>query len=267
MFSPYYAWAGRRDPLDHAAVNVALYRRGGGRWSLTERGRGDLTRSSSALQVGPSALSFDGDALQVEVDERGWPIPRRLRGHIRLVPEIRGSKPLLLAAQGEHHWWPIAPRARVEVTFADPAVRWSGTGYLDCNWGAAPLEQAFRSWTWSRAPLSRGAAVLYDVCPREGPRRAMALRFDGGGTAHPLEPPPPVQLKPTLFGITRETRSEADASLVKTLTDSHFYARSVIKTELCGEQVVGVHESLSLDRFDTRWAKLLLPFRMPRNAR
>ena len=25
VFSPYYAWAGRRDPLDHCAFNVALY--------------------------------------------------------------------------------------------------------------------------------------------------------------------------------------------------------------------------------------------------
>ncbi|HRI51818.1 MAG TPA: carotenoid 1,2-hydratase, partial [Pseudomonadota bacterium] len=78
VFSPYYAWAGRRDPLDHAAVNVALYRRGGGRWTLTERGRGDLQRTADSLQVGPSALWRDGDALQVAVNERGWPIPRRV---------------------------------------------------------------------------------------------------------------------------------------------------------------------------------------------
>ena len=27
VFSPYYAWRGRRDPLDHCAINVALYGR------------------------------------------------------------------------------------------------------------------------------------------------------------------------------------------------------------------------------------------------
>lgn len=200
------------------------------------------------------------------MDERGWPLPRRLRGRVRLMPEIGGGGDLQLAAQGDHRWWPIAPRARVEVAFEEPALRWSGTGYLDCNWGAAPLEQAFHAWTWSRAPLSRGAAVLYDVWPRQGPRRAMALRFDGSG-AHPIEPPPQVPLPRTLFGLDRETRSETEAALVRTLTDSHFYARSVVQTQLCGERVVGIHESLSLDRFGTRWAKLLLPFRMPRNAR
>jgi carotenoid 1,2-hydratase len=268
VFSPYYAWSGRRDPLDHAAVNVALYRRGGGgRWSLTERGRGALRREADSLQIGPSALWLDGEALQVEVDERGWPIPRRVRGQVRLRPEVGGGPSHLLCAHGEHRWWPIAPRARVEVTFREPAVRWSGTGYLDCNWGAEPLEQAFHTWTWSRAPLSRGAVVLYDVWPRHSPRQAMALRFDGSGAAQPLEPPPPVRLPSTLFAIGRHTRSEAQAGLLRTLTSSHFYARSVVRTTLCGESVVGIHESLSLDRFSTRWAKLLIPFRMPRSAR
>lgn len=266
VFSPYYAWAGRRDPLDHTAVNVALYRRGGGRWALTERGRGALERAADSLQIGPSALWLDGEALQVEVDERGWPIPRRVRGRVRLIPEVHGGAEHVLCAQGDHRWWPIAPRARVEVTFSEPAVRWSGTGYLDCNWGAEPLEQAFHTWTWSRAPLSRGAVVLYDVWPRRSPRRAMALRFDGAGATR-LEPPPPLRLPSTLFALARETRSEAEAGLVRTLTSSHFYARSVVRSKLCGQTVVGIHESLSLDRFGTRWAKLLLPFRMPRNAR
>jgi hypothetical protein len=40
VFSPYYHWAGRRDPDDHVCINVALYRPGGNRWSMTERGRG-----------------------------------------------------------------------------------------------------------------------------------------------------------------------------------------------------------------------------------
>lgn len=266
VFSPYYAWAGRGDPLDHAAINVALYHKGAGRWTLTERGRSALQRSPTELRVGPSALWQDGEALEVAVEERGWPIPRRVRGQLRVVPELRGGSEHLLCAPGNHRWWPIAPRARVEVRFDDPAVSWSGTGYLDCNWGAEPLEQAFRSWTWSRAPLSRGAVVLYDVWPRQGARRAMALRFDGSGEPRAIELPPTVQLPPTLFRLPRETRSEADAALVRTLTDSHFYARSVVRSQLCGESVVGIHESLSLDRFRTGWAKLMLPFRMPRRA-
>jgi carotenoid 1,2-hydratase len=31
-----------------------------------------------------------------------------------------------------------------------------------------------------------------------------------------------------------------------------------------GHDVTAMHESLSLDRFDSRWVQTLLPFRMPR---
>ena len=45
VFSPYYAWARRRagpagaDPLNHCAVNVALYGRSGSRWATYPRAR------------------------------------------------------------------------------------------------------------------------------------------------------------------------------------------------------------------------------------
>lgn len=266
VFSPYYAWAGRREPEAHSALNVALYRQGSSRWAMTERGRFDLTRSEESLLIGPSSISLRDGELHFEINERGWPVPRRVRGRVRVVPEIRGGTPLLLLASGQHHWWPIAPRARVEVSFDEPQARWSGTGYLDSNWGAAPLEDDFKSWTWSRAPLARGAAVLYEMTPRAGERKSMALRFDASAERQTFEPPPRVELSSSLFGIERSTRSEAGASLVKTLTDAHFYVRSVVQTQLCGERVTGVHERLELDRFRAPWAKLMLPFRMPRRA-
>ncbi len=277
VFSPYYAWSGRATPENHVAVNVALYRRAQGRWAMTERGQRELSRTSDSLQIGPTSLHTRGDELQIEVNEQGWPIPRKVKGRVRVIPEVRGAKELILSPEGAHHWWPIAPKTRVEVDFGEPGVRWSGTGYLDANWGSSPIESAFRSWTWSRAPLKNGAVVLYDVLPRQGghgvdhpeaaERRTMALRFDGSGVATPIESPPPVRLPRTLFALPRQTRSEGEAAVVKTLTDAHFYARSLVQTQICGEKVLGVHESLSLDRLDTWWARLLLPFRMPRQAR
>lgn len=266
VFSPYYAWSGRREPEAHCALNVALYRARDGRWAMTERGRFDLARTPNSLQIGPSSMVMKDDALVVDIDEVGWPLPRRVRGQVRVTPELRGGPPVVLLESGQHCWWPIAPRARVEVAFEQPSVRWSGTGYFDSNWGAAPLEDDFQSWTWSRAPLARGAAVLYEMTPRVGPSRSMALRFEAGRERQTFEPPPRVSLAPSLFGIERSTRSEGDARLVKTLTDAHFYARSVIETELCGERVIGVHERLELDRFRAPWAKWILPFRMPRRA-
>ena len=61
VFSPYYARARRRagsagaDPLNHCAVNVALYNRGAGgarggqRWAMTERGHGQVQRDAHNL--------------------------------------------------------------------------------------------------------------------------------------------------------------------------------------------------------------------------
>ena len=68
VFSPYYAWArahGKGDPLNHCAVNVALYSRDRKRWAMTERGRGHVGRASSSLAIGPSLLTWDGDALTI----------------------------------------------------------------------------------------------------------------------------------------------------------------------------------------------------------
>ncbi|MDP3503424.1 MAG: carotenoid 1,2-hydratase [Myxococcales bacterium] len=266
VFSPYYAWSGRKDPADHVALNVALYRTGAAsRWALTERGRSDLSRTSNGLQIGPSSLEVQGDALVFQVRERGFPVPLGLRGTLRVTPELLGGQPHLLSTAGAHQWWPIAPKARVEVTFEQPAMRWSGTGYLDSNWGAGALERDFQSWTWSRAPLSKSACVLYDVQPRDGAAKSMALRFDGQRVER-FEPPHQVRLPTSLFRIGRDTRSEAGARVVRTLTDSHFYARSIVESTLLGERVWGVHESLKLDRFRAGWAKVLLPFRMPRSA-
>ncbi len=265
VFSPYYAWSGRNDPLNHVALNVALYRTSAAsRWALTERGRHDLVRSSQGLQLGPSSVEVRDDALEFHVRERGFPMPLGLKGTIRVIPELRGGPPQLLSAAGEHHWWPIAPKSRVEVVFDEPAMRWSGTGYLDSNWGSGPLERDFQSWTWSRAPLSKAACVLYDVQPRGGTPQTMALRFDGQRVER-FEPPPTVALPRSLFRIGRTTRSEGPARVVRTLTDAHFYARSIVESTLHGERVWGVHERLELDRFKTGWAKVLLPFRMPRN--
>ena len=68
MFSPYYAWSrrfGAGDPLDHCAVNVALHGPRARRWTFTERGRADMARDARTLRIGPSALSWDGEALTI----------------------------------------------------------------------------------------------------------------------------------------------------------------------------------------------------------
>jgi carotenoid 1,2-hydratase len=273
VFSPYYAWANRRiaaDPLDHCALNVALYdldaTRGGRRWTMTERRRNEVRRNSKELVIGPSSFLWDGDALSIWIDECTAPWPSRVRGVVRVYPQFITDRVVALDGAGQHRWWPIAPSTRVQVALDEPDQRWLGTGYLDSNWGDAPLESAFSRWDWSRATLQFGTAILYDVRRRQGAPLVLALRFAPSGEVEEVEPPPTVSLRRTRWGIERGTRADiaASARVIKTLEDGPFYARSLLMAQVFGEPVRAVHESLSLDRLRKPWVKLLLPVRMPR---
>ena len=265
VFSPYYAWSGRRDPLDHCAVNVALYGPNGKRWAMTERGRGRVTREARALAIGTSALSWDGAGLTIDIDEVAAPLPRRIRGVVRIEPGGVNNERFALDAAGRHIWRPIAPAARVSVALSAPDLRWGGDGYLDMNAGAEPLEAAFSDWTWSRAPLSKGSAILYDARRRVDGRRVLALRFDKSGRCERMEPPPVARLPATGWRVVRQTRADdGEALVLRGFEDAPFYARSLVSARLFGERVAAVHESLSLDRFANPLVRLMLPFRMPR---
>lgn len=264
VFSPYYAWAGRRAPENHCAINVALYGPRGASWTMTERGAVALTREAGALAVGPSAMRWTGEGLIIDIDEIAAPIPWRVRGRVRIAPEAISSTVYPLAPR---HWWrPIATRAAVTVEMEAPALSWRGDGYLDCNWGDEPLEAGFRAWTWSRAHLKDGAAVLYESLRRDGSVEALALRFDRAGAAAPFAAPAPWTLPRGFWGVGRTTRAQGAPRLVRTLEDAPFYTRSQLATRLLGEDCTAVHESLDLDRFSSPVVKLMLPFRMPRLA-
>ncbi len=282
VFSPYYAWArrhGRGDPRNHCAINVALYKpRGGKRWSLTERGRSSLNQSPERLEVGPSALHWDGDALTVEINERAAPLPHPIRGRVRVHPHALTHQDFLLDGSpntgadlgGRHRWWPIAPCARLEIEMSEPRLHWSGSGYLDMNAGDEPIEDGFRCWDWSRADLDGDTAILYDIWAADGATRGLALRIDRGGAIEPFRPPPRVPLpRSLLWRIGRGTRCETggNAAVRQTLEDTPFYARSVVSARLLGRPVRAMHESLSLKRFASPWVQALLPFRMPRVTR
>ncbi|MEY2918945.1 MAG: hypothetical protein RL261_250, partial [Pseudomonadota bacterium] len=66
----------------------------------------------------------------------------------------------------------------------------------------------------------------------------------------------------TRWRIERRMRGSQDAiARIRTVEDTPFYARSMV---MGGgpESAQVVHESLSLDRFASRWVQTLLPFRM-----
>lgn len=233
---------------------------------MTERGRSALARDATTYQVGPSSLAWDGSALTVTIDEISVPLPRRVRGVVRVHPAALPGRTFVLDPGQRHVWTPLAPQARVEVAMREPALAWSGPGYLDANAGAEPLEQGFRFWTWSRATLASGTGVLYDAERRDGSALSLALLFRPDGRVEEREPPPPARLPATLWRVPRPMRADDKVAprLVRTLEDAPFYARSEVASRLWREEARGVHEALSLDRFRQAWVKLLLPFRMPR---
>jgi carotenoid 1,2-hydratase len=97
----------------------------------------------------------------------------------------------------------------------------------------------------------------------------LGLRFDPAGHVEQFEAPPRIKRPNTLWRVERETRvdHQSSARVVATLEDTPFYARSVLETNLLGETAMAMHESLCLDRFNSRWVQTLLPFRIPRALR
>ncbi len=268
VFSPYYAWAGRRDPENHVSLNVALYGRRGRRWAMTERSRDALGRDAESLSIGPSNLVWDGETLTIRIDERAAPVPLSVRGVVRVHTRALTGQTYHLDPAGRHRWRPIAPIADLELSFDRPAIAWRGSGYLDTNAGDEPIENAFLRWDWSRAPLRDGTAILYDLTPSAGPAGCLALKVDRQGNATGFPVPPVQQLPTTLWQVKRTTRADPNqpVKVRRTLEDAPFYARTELRTCILGEETAAVHESFSGTRFASTWVKGLLPFRMPRGG-
>jgi carotenoid 1,2-hydratase len=266
VFSPYYAWARRRgsgDPMRHCAMNVALYGKHK-RWAMTERSSGSVQRGTDFLSIGPSMMSWDGSELTVRIDEMAVPLPRRIRGTIRLRPSAIETRTIALDTAGHHRWRPIAPCARAEVAFDEPGTSWSGQAYFDTNNGDRPLETDFIRWDWSRTRVPGGTVILYDVVRRDSPL-ALAMRYDDAGGIKDFVAAAAISLPPTRWQLPRRI-SAASPSLSKTLEDTPFYSRSLINAEMFGDSVTAIHESLALDRFTAPWVQAMLPFRMPRRS-
>ncbi|MEM7670893.1 MAG: carotenoid 1,2-hydratase, partial [Pseudomonadota bacterium] len=141
VFSPYYYWAGRKDPENHVSFNVALYGPHSNRWTMTERSSAALSRDQTHFSLGKSAMAWDGEVLTLNLHERAVPHLSRVSGSIRLTPKQLTSETHELAPK--HYWWPHAPSAEIEVTLDQPELNWHGNGYLDQNWGDEPIEAGF----------------------------------------------------------------------------------------------------------------------------
>jgi len=287
VFSPWYAAARRRgptDPLQHSAINVALYGAAGHRWALTERGRADVQRDATRLAIGTSSILWRNGVLQIVVDEITSPWPSKLRGTITVRPPFTLNETHKLDANGHHRWAPIATGSPVELDFEQPKLRWRGTAYFDTNEGDAPLERDFHSWHWSRATQNGITKIFYDTqwSTHDGTHRGRAkartnahmqgtsigLQVSRDGSCTSLLAPPVCELPTTGWGIHRRSRCDAGigATVVDTLENGPFYARSLLRLPIDGTEWTAFHESVSLRRFAARWVQLLLPVKLPRRV-
>jgi carotenoid 1,2-hydratase len=266
VFSPWYAWSGRRDPANHCCINVVTYGPGG-RFTMTDRGRPALRQSRDALQVGPSRMAWQNGSLVIDIDEiSALPRVSRVQGQIRLTPAAITEVEARLTPDARHIWRPFAPSAQIEVDLTQ-GHRWSGHGYFDANFGTAALEADFKRWTWGRFPrASGGTSCFYDATRADGSTLALGLDVAHDGRATIIDPPPLKSLGRTAWAIKRETRCDADATPRQTMSllDAPFYSRSIVRTALGGEVVTGVHEALDLTRFKSPLIKAMLALRVPR---
>ena len=266
VFSPWYRWSGRREPENHVCLNVATYGPGG-RFAMTDRGRGALRAKADSITIGPSRMAWVDGALVVDIDEVGsLPLPGRIRGQVRLTPSAVTDVQVELTEDAAHVWRPFAPVAGIEVDLEARGWQWEGHGYLDANFGTRALEADFDTWNWGRFPMSGGTACFYDAVRRDCSTLEKALMFGADGTAEEFDAPAATGFKRSAWQVARRTRADAGVlpRQVMGMLDAPFYSRSVVETQIGAEVTQGVHEALDLRRF--RWPALMpmLAVRVPR---
>ena len=270
VFSPYYAWArrrGRANPDQHCALNVAIYSKGQGRWAMTERGQRHCSRTERQFTIGPSQMSWDGDCLNIDIDEVCVPIPRRIRGRIKVWPQQLFGYSTPLDANSRHRWGPLAPASRIEVHLNAPELKWQGHAYLDSNEGDEPIDQGFHTWDWSRARMRDGSTVVfYDMQAPGADDRVLSLRFTPKGEVEPIATPAAQRLPKTGWRIDRRMRSAKPVQVQEQLEDTPFYQRALLQFDYAGEPLLAFHETLSVPRLVSPVVQAMLPFRMPRRA-
>ena len=270
VFSPYYTWArraGQADPENYCALNVAIYSKGASRWAMTERGKQSCSRDAKEFVIGPSAVTWDGDSLRIQIDEVSTPWLQSIQGEIRVWPEQLFNFSVPIDQQGAHRWGPLAPSARVEVKLTSPNLQWKGQAYLDSNEGDEPITEAFHTWNWSRAKMKDNSSlVFYDMVWPGQEDKLLSLRFTPQGQVEAMPSAPVQTLRKTGWQIGRRMRSDTPVSVHEQLEDTPFYQRALLNFSYAGEKLLAFHETLSVPRLLSPVVQAMLPFRMPRRA-
>ena len=266
VFSPYYAWRGFRDPADHCAINVALYGHPQ-RWSMTERGSDDTERTKDTYSTGNSQVRLTREGLEIEFDEVGAPLPRRVRGRVKVAMPYCSDQQFQLDQNARHFWSPACTHARISVDFEKPGLSWQGHGYVDSNLGLEPVAKGFDYWDWSRTPRETGDILIrYVTDPVGGDQRMLHLQISPDGRAREVDGGTEVMLSPSAtWRVKRRsgTLNGRAPRVVRSLEDTPFYSRSLLDYGV-GTSGYTTHETLSCQRLRSPIVQAMLPFRMPR---
>nr|WP_308916261.1 carotenoid 1,2-hydratase [Jannaschia sp. LMIT008] len=240
----------------------------GGRWTMTDRGRAALHQAPERIEMGPSSLHWDGTRLAIELDEVATPHLTPIKGRVTITPRGVTGIEAALKPDGSHVWRPLAPASDIRVEIDRPGWTWDGHGYLDSNFGTAPLEQDFAYWHWGRFPVPDGRVIFYESELRDGTETRIALHFDDHGNAREIEAPPLQRMPRSAWALRRETRCDTGHAPrpVQSMISAPFYQRAVVDTVIHGHRTQGVWEAFDGDRFQAWWMKPLLALRVPRRA-
>jgi carotenoid 1,2-hydratase len=265
LFSPRYSAGARRGalPLEHCAVNFALYHRGTRRrWVLSEYARSSVRvrRGGRALHIGRSLLEYGLDGtVRMEVDERCAPFGGAVRARLVLEPRGLAAEEMQLVPGLPHFWRVLAPRADARLEVLSEGVVAEGIGYHDSNHGAELLGERLPGWHWARVHGPEETVVDYHLPGGVGPLRVTADALGTKSERRPLL----AQVRDTSltgWGLRVPAWLYAGNTVVgepRLLESSPFYAR--VEARRGGLDVMG--EVADFRRFHSPFIRWMAHFR------
>jgi carotenoid 1,2-hydratase len=233
LFSPRYSVNARRGgrPVEHSAVNFALYHEGVRRlWVLSEYPRAEL-ESPGRLRIGRSTLTYvdrgpEAGTVRMEVEDWTAPWGRPVRASLSLAPLTPVGEVVRLMPELPHYWQALAPRARARLEVPSLGVEADGLGYHDTNHGDELLGERLSGWHWARTHREDVTVVDYHL-----PDGVPSVRVMARAGALKYERAPVGEARPTSitgWGLRVPARLHAGDEVVgepRLLESSPFYAR------------------------------------------
>lgn len=266
LFSPRYSARARRGalPLEHCAVNFALYHRSlGRRWVLSEYPREAVEVRGRTLRIGRSLLEYTRDGtVRMEVDERCAPFGRKVRARLVLEPQAWAAEEVQLVPGLPHFWRALAPRAKARLEVFTEGVVCEGLGYHDSNHGAELLGARLPGWHWARVHGPEETVVEYHLPGAVAPLRVTAGAQGTTSERRPLlsEASEARRTSLTGWGLRVPARLYSGNTVVgepRLLESSPFYAR--VEARRDGLDVMG--EVADFRRFHSPFIRWMAHFR------